>query len=461
MGFLQIIRNKIKFIGYSDLLSDYEKKRLIIFNNLNFMAFCLAIVRYLYTITNSPAYFTYQATVSNLALIILFVAIAFLIHFRHYKIATITSFALAPLLLTFSGILANDSGTDMYLVLYMMLAFFFLHRLKNIAIAFTYCIIFFIFLRFKFNSHIDPVSTGTIALYYDILNYVSSLSMIFFTMYLIKFQVWNYEKSIREKKEIVRITNANLLAKTRKIEQQSLALQQKNIELTELNNVKVKLFSVISHDLRTSIYALKNIMGAFSKGSFSKEEMMSSLPGVNNEVDKSAVLMENLLIWARNQLHESNIIFQHLELSRIVENTLRLFSSKAAEKGIELINNVPPDTTVYADADMTKAILRNLTDNAIKFTNPGGYIKVSTENSNAHIKLIVKDNGVGISEQGITKIFGERYYTTLGTEKESGTGLGLMICRDFIASNNGDFDILSKQGEGSSFIITFPEFKEE
>ena len=121
MGFLQIIRNKIKFIGYSDLLSDYEKKRLIIFNNLNFMAFCLAIVRYLYTITNSPAYFTYQATVSNLALIILFVAIAFLIHFRHYKIATITSFALAPLLLTISGILTND----MYLVLYMMLAFFF------------------------------------------------------------------------------------------------------------------------------------------------------------------------------------------------------------------------------------------------------------------------------------------------------------------------------------------------
>ena len=280
-------------------------------------------------------------------------------------------------------------------------------------------------------------------------------------MYLIKFQVWNYEKSTREKKEIVRITNANPLAKTRKIEQQSLALQQKNIELTELNNVKVKLFSVISHDLRTSIYALKNIMGTFSKGSFSKEEMMSSLPGVNNEVDKFAVLMENLLIWGRNQLHESNIIFQHLELSRIVENTLRLFSKKAAEKGIELNNNVPPDTTVYADADMTKAILRNLTDNAVKFTNPRGYIEVSIENSNAHIKLIVKDNGVGISEEGITKIFGERYYTTLGTEKESGTGLGLMICRDFIASNNGDFDILSEQGEGSSFIITFPEFKEE
>jgi two-component system sensor histidine kinase/response regulator len=461
MNFLQTVRNKIRSIGYSEHLSDYEKKRLIIFNNLNFTAFCLAIVRYLYTVINSPSYFTYQATSSNLALIILFVAIAILIHFRQYRTATITSFALGPALLTISGVLSNDSGTDMYLVLYMMLAFFFLHRIKNIAIAFGYCMIFFIFLRFKFNNHIDPVSTEPVALYYEVLNYFSSLAMIFFTMYLIKYQVWNYEKSIREKKELVRITNTNLLAKTKKIEEQQLSLLQKNVELTELNNVKVKLFSVISHDLRTSIYALKNIMGAFSKGGFSKEEMMSSLPGVTNEVDKSADLMENLLIWARNQLHESNIIFQHLELDRLVENTFKLFSKKAAEKGIKLINSVAPYTVIYADADMMKAILRNLAGNAIKFTNSGGYVEVAVETSNDQIRIIIKDNGVGISEEGIAKIFGERYYTTLGTERESGTGLGLMICRDFIASNNGTFDIKSKQGEGTSFIITLPDFKEE
>jgi hypothetical protein len=116
MNILQTVRNKIRSIGYSEHLSDYEKKRLIIFNNLNFTAFCLAIVRYLYTVINSPSYFTYQATSSNLALIILFVAIAILIHFRHYRTATITSFALGPALLTTSGILSNDSGTDMYFI---------------------------------------------------------------------------------------------------------------------------------------------------------------------------------------------------------------------------------------------------------------------------------------------------------------------------------------------------------
>lgn len=131
-------------------------------------------------------------------------------------------------------------------------------------------------------------------------------------MYLIKFQVGDYEKSIREKKAMARITNARLLAKTIKIEEQSVALQQKNKELTELNQVKIKLFSVISHDLRISVHALKNIMTAFTKDNFSNEEMMASLPGVNNEVDKCAELLDNLLIWARNQLNENNTLFQNL-----------------------------------------------------------------------------------------------------------------------------------------------------
>lgn len=459
MSVLQILVNKIKYIGYAEQLSDYEKKRLVIFNSLNFTAFSLAIIRYLYSFAYSPFYFSYLAVTSNLSLIFIFVLIALLIHLRHYRIATITSFALVPALLTVSGILTGDSGTDMYLILYMMLSFFFLHRIQNIAIAFIYCLVFFLYLRFNYNSHTDVATTNNIALYYNLLNYFSSLSMIFFTMYLIKFQVWDYEKSIREKKAIVRITNARLLAKTIKIEEQSVALQQKNTELTELNHVKVKLFSIISHDLRTSVHALKNIMTAFAMGGFSKEEMMASLPGVNNEVDKCAELIDNLLIWARNQLNESNILFQNLELFKMTENTYKLFSRKAAEKQIQLVNNVAPGICVYADADMINAILRNLVGNAIKFTHQGGRIEIITEKNGDDITLKVKDDGIGISKDELTQIYSDNYYTTLGTGKELGTGLGLMICRDFIKSIKGDFKVLSEPGEGACFIITLPAAK--
>lgn len=197
-------------------------------------------------------------------------------------------------------------------------------------------------------------------------------------------------------------------------------------------------------------------MDAFAKGGFSKDEMLRSIPGVNNEVDKCVELIDNLLIWARNQLNESNIIFQNLELFKMVENTYRLFSRKAAEKGIQLVNNVAADSYAYADIDMMKAILRNLVGNAVKFTRSGGRIEIFTETSEGQVKIMVKDNGIGITEESIAKIFSNKYYTTLGTSKEMGTGLGLMICRDFVKSNNGEFTVLSKPGEGTCFTITLP-----
>jgi two-component system, sensor histidine kinase and response regulator len=461
MSLLQTIRSKIKYIGYSDQLSDYETKRLVIFNSLNFTGFCAAVIRFTFTCFFTPDYYSYYATASNLAIIFVLVIIAWLMHLRHYVAATISSLSLIPASLAVSGILTHDSGTDMYLIICMMMSFFFLHRIKNIAISFTYGLVLFLYLRFNPPAPEESPATQNIAFFYNLLNYISAISMIFYTMYIIKYQVWKYEKSIREKKEMLRFNNVSLLAKTKKIEVQSISLQQKNAELMQLNTVKVKLFSVISHDLRTSVYALKNVMTAFSNAGFSKEEMIKSLPGVINEIDKCAELMDNMLIWARNQLHESNIVFQHLDLGRLTDNAFKIYFKKAEEKGIRLINNTPPGTGIYADADMMNAILRNLTGNAVKFTNPGGFIEITAEKITGATKLSVKDDGVGISEEGIKKIFAERYYTTPGTGKETGTGLGLMICRDFVKSNNGEFSIVSNPGEGTCIIITIPDFTDD
>ena len=186
--------------------------------------------------------------------------------------------------------------------------------------------------------------------------------------------------------------------------------------------------------------------------------MLLNLPGVTAEVDSCVELMDNLLSWARNQLNESRVSLEKLDLTRITENTCKLFIKKAAEKDIQLINNVERYASAYADADMIKTVLRNLVANAVKFTHYGGRIEIFTERVNDRIKLTVNDNGVGISEYALQQIFSNQYYTTLGTGKEMGTGLGLMICRDFVKSNNGDFDVLSKKGEGASFSITLPHY---
>ena len=143
----------------------------------------------------------------------------------------------------------------------------------------------------------------------------------------------------------------------------------------------------------------------------------------------------------------------------MTENTYKLFSRKAAEKQIQLINSVAPGIGAYSDADMIHAILRNLVGNAIKFTHQGGRIEISTEKNGGNITLTVKDDGIGISKEELTQIYSDNYYTTLGTDKELGTGLGLMICRDFIKSIKGDFKVLSAPGEGTCCIITLPAAK--
>lgn len=455
---LQRLSSRIKYIGFKQHLSDYEKKRIIVFNKLNFTGFCLAVTRLIYTAFFAPQFYTWWVVTSNLALCIAFAGIAGLIYRCRYSAATITSFALVPPLLGFSNLVTLDSGTEMYLIFYMMLSFFFLHQLKNMSIAFGWCLLIFLFLRYKFPSHADLANTTIIIFCYSTLNYVCSFAMIFYTMYLIKFQVWGYEKSIQEKKQMLMATNASIIAKSLQIQEQADLLRAKNTELTELNNVKIKLFSIISHDLRTSVYAVKNILDALTKGNFSKEDMLLNLPGVTAEVDSCVELMDNLLSWARNQLNESKVSLEKLDLTRITENTCKLFIKKAAEKDIQLINNVERFASAYADADMIKTVLRNLVANAVKFTHYGGRIEIFTERVNDRIKLTVNDNGVGISEYALQQIFSNQYYTTLGTGKEMGTGLGLMICRDFVKSNNGDFDVLSKKGEGASFSITLPHY---
>ena len=458
---LQRLGYKIKYIGFTQHLSGLEKKRIVVFNKLNFTGFCLALIRLIYTAFFASQVYTWWVVASNLALCTAFAGIAGLIYRCRYSAATITSFVLVPALLGFSNLVTLDSGTEMYLILYMMLSFFFLNQLKNMSIAFGWCLLIFLLLRYNLSSHIDLANSTSIIFYYSTLNYVCSFAMIFYTMYLLKFQVWDYEKSILEKKQMLMTTNASIIAKSVQIQEQADLLRLKNTELTELNNVKTKLFSIISHDLRTSVYAVKNILDALTKGNFSKEDMLLNLPGITAEVDSCVELMDNLLSWARNQLDESKVCLEKLDLTRITENTFKLFCKKAAEKDIQLINNVEPYASAYADADMIKTVLRNLVANAIKFTRYGGRIEIFTENVNDRIKLTVTDNGVGISEYALQQIFSNQYYTTLGTCKEMGTGLGLMICRDFIKSNNGNFDVLSKKDEGASFIITLPHYQKK
>jgi signal transduction histidine kinase len=169
-------------------------------------------------------------------------------------------------------------------------------------------------------------------------------------------------------------------------------------------------------------------------------------------------LLENLLEWSRVQANKIEIKPEVIDLGNIAAETFSLLHSSAEAKNINLSSSIVFNTTAYADENMVKTVFRNLVSNAIKFTKKGGEIKLSATDSNDYVEVSVSDNGVGISEENIKALF--RLDVSLksrGTANESGTGLGLIICKEFTERNGGTITVKSMIGIGSTFLFTLPK----
>ncbi|WP_439132296.1 PAS domain-containing sensor histidine kinase [Polaribacter sp.] len=232
-----------------------------------------------------------------------------------------------------------------------------------------------------------------------------------------------------------------------------------NEELKEINTAKDKLFSIIGHDLRGPS---NNIIGLSTQlleniDVFDKEEIKMFLVFINSAAQNTTVLLENLLNWANTQT--GKIVFnpQKVCFSKITQEVILLKNSIAESKNISLNQTSADKIEVLADKNMLKVILRNLISNAIKFTNSGGKIEVTAIAKKKEVEITVSDNGVGINEDMLKKLFkSNTKSTTLGTAKEIGTGLGLLLCKEFIEKHGGKIWVESTTGKGSDFKFTLP-----
>jgi len=404
----------------------------------------------------TPRYFSYTILLANVSLVLVFPFTLWLMYKGYFKAATRCSFILVPPTLAFVNWITGDAGLEMFVVLYMMFCFFFLHRPANILKSFGYCLLFFLLMHFKLGHYELFKNPNSIYFILSAFSYFSAFAMIFATMFLIKYSVWAYEKSIREKNEQLQASNREIIARGDELNKSTAILRQKTLELMELNHVKTKLFSILSHDLRTSVYSVKNIFDALEKGYITGEDLVAIAPQANREITNSVDLMNNLLNWARNQFQENKVVPQTIDLIKITNGTFKLFAAQSGKKDIALNNNIATYVFAYADNDMMMTVMRNLVSNAIKFTPMGGSITVHTEPDGDYIRVVVSDTGVGMTEEEKLRIFNNEYYTTIGTDKEMGTGLGLAICRDFITLNHGRLEVQSEPGKGSAFIVTLP-----
>jgi PAS domain S-box-containing protein len=236
-------------------------------------------------------------------------------------------------------------------------------------------------------------------------------------------------------------------------------LKEKERILAEAVAMKDKLFSVIGHDLKSplnSILGLTEVMAEnVRKGEY--EEVRDLFEWVRKSSQKSVDLLSNLLDWARSQTESLQFSPEPLAVLSVLQDTVTLMDEAAAEKKILIVLNAAADTKVMADENMTKTVLRNLLSNAIKYTYEGGEIRLSAEKNGAVVQICVQDNGTGISYKKIEKLFSpEKVSSTPGTKREKGTGLGLLLCKDFVEKQGGEIWALSDEKKGSAFYFTLP-----
>ncbi|MFD2565073.1 ATP-binding protein [Aquimarina rubra] len=228
-------------------------------------------------------------------------------------------------------------------------------------------------------------------------------------------------------------------------------------ELNESNQVKNKLFSIVSHDLKNEIHGLDNTLNLLKDDVISESEFREIIPLLSTSAHQTSLLLTNLLNWSKSQMNELKANPKTFDFSRIVKDKFVFFAPKASNKGIELINNMTENITVYADEDMCTIVTQNLIANAIKFCNSGDTITIYNKKIENNIKIYFEDTGIGISEENLTKLFSEEHLTTKGTNNETGTGLGLKICKELISLNQGNLEVKSTYGQGSTFCITLPK----
>jgi len=266
-------------------------------------------------------------------------------------------------------------------------------------------------------------------------------------------------KPFSKEELIIRVKHQiSLIAATRIIVQQTEALRASIYS-------RDKMYSVIAHDLRSPMGSIKmmlNMLVLTTDKEALGSEMYEMLSLANKTTEETFSLLDNLLKWTKSQTGRLNVVYQQTEMVSLTDGVLQIFEKLAEVKQVELKTDVPETCDVYADRDMVKSVLRNLLSNAVKFSKPGGTITIRIKDNvpeeDGKVVVCVEDNGLGMSEEAQKKLLKiETHFSTFGTNNEEGSGLGLLLCQDFVHRNGGRLWFESKEGVGTTFYFSIPK----
>jgi signal transduction histidine kinase len=444
--------HKITNVGVTDSLSFAQRRKTRLLNGMAVVGGSGTVFYMLFTLFMLPAGTTLTAIdpfyYLNFILIFTFAFIVFLHSVYYYTLAKCIGLVFTILFYTYVGFFSGKPYEgEMFLVVIAIFIFIMFDKNKFIIPLFLLCFACFIFLLVNIAQKNEAVFGYII----DAGVYVRIFTLfvfLYFALNFFRFEYWNYQQEIEEKNKALQDKNNEIIA-------QSEILEAQAHELSKLNQTKDKLFSIIGHDLRTPIAGIKSMLNIFEEENMSKDGFDSFANLLKINVDNTYQMLENLLEWSKSQMQGITHSPTSIDLTQIMNEKIRLFSEVAHHKNITINNHLSPNIFAYADHNQVRLILRNLLTNAIKFTSKGGEITISALSSSEFITICIQDSGIGMNPNQIKNLFSlPMVLSQSGTEGEHGTGLGLLLIKEFVGNNGGKVWVESEEGKGSSFFFT-------
>jgi signal transduction histidine kinase len=445
--------SRIRTLGINTSLDDYEKRKLAIFNVLNCLGLANGILVSLIGLFNNDQ-LPWLAWVVMFLPILVSSSVLWAVIRGWHEDARMIYFIFYPLVTSLAYATGVDVGFELFFIVYAVLAVFLLKKIAHAVITFAFSLTLYLIVAVGWNHYDFRLADMNPVFFF--LNNLLAVIFIFISLYLFKTENYAYQYRLLGKNRELEQKNQEIEMQKTEIATQVELLGKQTHELKELDKLKDKLFSVIAHDLKAPMYALRNLFRNVQQFDLPGDEIKDMIPEVVSDLNYTTGLMENLLQWAKSQMQADDLHPQQLNVADLIKEVIKLLRLQAYAKKIQLRSKVNGPVYIYANKDMVNLVLRNLISNAIKFTPESGNIYIGANASESFVEVFVKDTGTGMDEHCLKEINANNYFTTKGTANESGTGLGLMLCKEFLAKNGGRMFVESKLGKGSTFSFTLP-----
>jgi two-component system sensor histidine kinase/response regulator len=454
MKMIYNLHDKMRKFGDSISLDGHERRKLGIFNLMNFFGLAVGLLIPLVGVAQGYFVSIFFCWLSFIPALICMAALTFN-YYHKYELARICFFTIYPLLFTCIYALKLDLGSDFFFIAFGVVSVFFLQSIYNVILSFSLSMTCYFLVHAIWNQCTFRLETVNYSLYQ--VNHLLPIFFIFYGLFLIRNENNRYQLEILNKNGKLLQGHRLITLQQRELTDKAALLQQQTTQLTELNFLKNKLFSVVAHDLKGPLFALHMLFKNMDRYDLPADEIKTMIPEVVKDLAGTTYQMESILNWVKSQMEQEGVEWQILDISKIIHEVLQFLHLQVEAKRIHIEARMTRPSYISSDKQMVALVLRNLISNAIKFTPEGGTIILDTREDQSCVEVFVEDTGMGIRPDTIEKLIEDVQYSTPGTADEQGTGLGLMLCKEFLSRNGGRLNIQSTPGKGSIFSFTLPK----